>query len=130
MTEIAALFARSTASGWALCVIGVAGLFGIWRLHVLARPKMLELEITRDTGLRQEFIDEMRQLRDEVKSLRDENGELRKEIRELHGIIDGMRRENLTANLAVQRDAIGDRPVSKPMERALGKLDEIAGETT
>lgn len=52
---IAELFARSTASGWLLCAIGIAGLFGIWRLYVVARPKMLELEMDGEEKLRSEM---------------------------------------------------------------------------
>ncbi|RSV15695.1 hypothetical protein CA235_07535 [Sphingomonas sp. ABOLF] len=38
------MIARSTATGWWLCGIGMAGLFGMWRIYVMLRPKMEELK--------------------------------------------------------------------------------------
>lgn len=116
------------AGNWVIVAILVAALIRIL-------PRLKELEIGKNAGLRREFIEEMHALRvevsesrEEVKSLRSENEALRKEVRELHGVIDGMRRENLTANIEMQRAQIkqGGQEPSKPMKRALGKLDEIA----
>lgn len=66
-------------------------------------PRLRELENANNAGLRKEFIDEMTELRKEVKGLRDENTLLRREIHELHGVIDGMRRENQAAQISGQR---------------------------
>lgn len=125
--DLASMIARSTASGWLLCVIGITGLFGIWRLYVLARPRMLELEIGQNTGLRKEFIEEMQALREEVKGLRLENGELRHEIRELHQIIDGMRREQLQAGASEHAVLARHLPLTPAMSRALDSLDQVKG---
>lgn len=122
--DISGMIARSTASGWVLCLIG---LFGIWRLYVLGRPKMFELEIAKNSGLREEFIEEMAALRAEVKGLREENEHLRREIRELHGVIDGMRRENLTAHLAGQRVVAESLSRSPAIDRAIDSLKSVTG---
>lgn len=119
-------------------ILGIPGLtfggVGNWAIFaavvvaiVRIIPQMAKLKVEENAGLRREFIDEMRQLRDEVTQLRTENDILRKEVRELHGVIDGMRRENLTSHIVTQRDALGDRELSPPMQRAVGKLDEIVG---
>ncbi len=55
-----AALARSTISGWLLCVIGV---FGIWRLYVIGRPKMRELEIGADEQVRDELWKEINDLK-------------------------------------------------------------------
>lgn len=50
--SLGGLVARSTASGWLLCVIG---LFGVWRLYIIARPKMREIEQDGEEKLRAEM---------------------------------------------------------------------------
>ncbi|NLS27924.1 hypothetical protein S2M10_29260 [Sphingomonas sp. S2M10] len=90
---------------------GVWAIFGMLAAALLRhRWRMRQLDIDADklqieanSGLRREFIDEMHALRSEVKALREENGLLRREISELHRIIDGMRRENLSAQISGQR---------------------------
>lgn len=123
--NLGGMMARSTASGWLLCILGA---FGIWRLYVLARPKMRELEIRENAGLRKEFIEEMAALRAEVADLRVENSHLRDEIRALHGVIDGMRREQLqfgASEHAVLARSVPD--LSPEMSRALDALGRVKG---
>lgn len=86
--------------------------------------------------VRQEFIDEMaalrvevRESRDEIRELRDENTALRREIGELHGVIDGMRRENLAAQHSAQRVVADALPKSPQIERALSALGNVQGDT-
>lgn len=107
---------------WAIVAVLLAAFIRAW-------PKLKELEIGKNAGLRREFIEEMQALREEVTGLRNENGMLRQEVRELHKVIDGMRRGNLASNIEIQREIIGDRPVSAPLKRALKSLDEITGGT-
>lgn len=59
--DIASMVQRSTASGWILCIIG---LFGIWRLYVIARPKMRELEQNGEEKLRSEMWKDIAALKD------------------------------------------------------------------
>lgn len=123
--NLGGMMARSTASGWLLCIIG---LFGIWRLYVLSRPRMRELDIGENSGLRKEFIEEMAALREEVAGLRVENGELRREIRALHGIIDGMRRGQLQADLSEHSAMARQLPgLTAEMDRALDALERVKG---
>lgn len=102
-----------TPTFYALCV-AILGLFGI-----LARQwvPLRKLENENNAGLRKEFIDEMHALRTEVTGLRDDNATLRNEVkglrgendllrtelREMHNVIDGMRRENQSAQISGQR---------------------------
>lgn len=70
------------------------------------------------------LIDE---LREEIGLLRDENKQLRSEVRTLHGIIDGLRRAELSRNLHEQVEEVKAHPESltPEMRRAVEKLDEI-----
>lgn len=101
---IAAARAGATVAGHysplntALLTVAI-GLLGLLLRFHLANRKMT---IAVNGEVRQEFIDEMKALRDEVRELRDENSALRREISELHGVIDGMRRDQLTGQLATQ----------------------------
>lgn len=78
--------------------------------------------------VRSEFIEEMQALRVEVKGLRDENENLRREVRDLHGVIDGMRREGLAGQLTAQRVVAEMMPQTPAMERALRTLDGVTGD--
>ena len=102
------------------------GILGMLLHHSVTNRKMT---IAVNGEVRQEFIDEMKALRDEVRDLRDENTALRREISELHGVIDGMRRDQLTGQLATQtviaRQMGGMVP---PATRAaLDSLDAVKG---
>lgn len=135
--------AASTITGWTLCALALLGLFGIWRIYALQRTKMRELDIGEDATIRSEYIaemaalraeitafrDENRGLREEMKGLREENGELRKEVARLHQIIDGIRRETLTGQLAVQTviaREMGDA-IPPATRAALDSLDAVKG---
>lgn len=77
--------------------------------------------------VRSEFIEEMQALRLEVKGLRDENVSLRGEVRELHGVIDGMRREALQAGISTQRAVAQSLPpgfVPPATQEALNRMKE------
>lgn len=87
-----------------------------------------KLTVEENAGLRKEFIDEMHALRKEVRDLRRENDQLRDEVRGLHGVIDGMRRENLTGQLTAQRVMAENMPQTPAMDRALKKLGEVQGD--
>lgn len=76
-------------------------------------------------GLRAEFIAEMHALRDDVKALRTENDGLRKEVRDLHFVIDGMRKQNLATQMAMLR--AGEDRVSPEIEAAMDALESIPG---
>lgn len=126
--------AKGTASGWTLCVLGV-GVIGIL-LKILAaqRPKMKELEIGEDAGIRAfmaaqmgELREEMKGLRIETKDLRDENQALRAEVRALHGVIDGLRRESLQTGLSTQRAVVENLPAGFVPEKTLEALERIRG---
>lgn len=116
-----------TPTFYALCV-AIVGLFGI-----LARQwvPLRKIQVEENAGLRKEFIEEMAALRLEVSglrldneglrkgqdALRGENELLRKEVRELHGVIDGLRRENQAAQISGQR-AIREHLESLPQSGA------------
>ena len=103
----------------------LVGLIGLTTRTFIANRK---LTISENTGLRAEFIGEMHELRSEVKDLRVENENLRKEVRELHGVIDGMRREALSAHLSQQAHVLREMPDLPPGTRkALERLDQIRG---
>lgn len=92
--------------------------------YIRILPRLKELEINNSAGLRKEFIDEMGALRRDVKDLRNENDLLRKEIRELHGVIDGLRRANQAAQISGQRvvaDALASLP-SGPAAQSQGEV--------
>lgn len=101
------------------------GILGMLLRYQIANRKMT---IAVNGEVRQEFIDEMKALRDEVRELRDENTALRREIGELHGVIDGMRRENLAAQHSAQRVVADVLPKSSHIERALSSLGNIQGD--
>ena len=124
----------------ALLSVAITGLGLLLRNNLANRKLTLE----DNKGLRAEFIEEMRELRDEVKGLREENFGLRNEvkglrnegdmmrgeIRELHAVIDGMRRDNLTTTLAEQRvfiqKHVGLENLSPEMGKAMDDLSKIA----
>jgi uncharacterized protein YlxW (UPF0749 family) len=83
--------------------LNAIALMGLITLAVRYRLASRKLKIEENSGLRREFIEEMGALRQEVRDLRGENEILRKEIRELHAILDGVRRENQTAQVSGQR---------------------------
>lgn len=124
---ISGLLERSTASGWLLCCIALVGVLQLGRILAAQRPKMHELDIGERSGLREEFIAEMAALRDEVKGLREENSALRGEIRTLHGVIDGMRRENLQSALSTQRAVVGSLPPDFVPTKTREALERIEG---
>lgn len=119
--------AASTITGWTLCALGMLGLFGIWRIYVLQRTKMRELDIGEAESLRAAFVGEMTALRAEISGLREENAGLRAEVRQLHGIIDGMRRQNLQAGNSAARAVAEALPeeIIPPATRAA--LERIKG---
>jgi len=135
------LIARSTASGWLLCIIGVAGLIQLARIVATQRPKMRELDISEGESLRDALVGQMTALRDdikdlrgenhglrtEVKGLRDENQGLRNEVRALHGIIDGMRRENMQAGISTQRAVVESLPRDFVPDKTREALERIQG---
>lgn len=84
-----------------------------------------KVTIEENKGLRTEFITEMHALRDDVKSLRGENDNLRKEVRELHFIIDGLRKQNLSTQIAILRTA--DECASPGIQAAMDALEGIPG---
>lgn len=92
--------------------------------------------------VRQEFIAEMHALRDsvgglredndklrgEVRTLRRENDQLRDEVRSLHGVIDGMRRDNLQSGLSTQRAVVDSLPRDMVPPSTLAALDRLKGQ--
>lgn len=107
-----------TATGIWSILLTLAGILIVAVVaYIKIMPRLRELEINNNAGLRKEFIEEMAALRGEVTGMREENGELRdevkglrtenkvlrEEIRELHGVIDGLRRENQSAQISGQR---------------------------
>lgn len=66
---------------------------------------------------RQGYGELIEALTKEVHDLRSENAAMRKEIRELHGMLDGMRRENQAAQISGQR-VIADTLRSLPQGEA------------
>jgi len=126
---IAAFISRGTPSGWTLCVLALAGVILLARIHFTQAPQMRQLDISEGGILREAIAAEMKGLRDEVAGLREENTNLRAEVRALHGVIDGMRREALTGQLAVQTVVareLGDA-VPPATRAALNSLDAING---
>lgn len=116
------MLARSTASGWLLCLLVAAGLI---KLVINQRPKMRELDIGEDENIRAFFAAQIEGLRGEIKDLREENTALRNEVRTLHGVIDGMRREALQAGISTQRAVVGSLPRDMVPESTLAALDKI-----
>ncbi len=135
---LASFIAKGTPSGWTLCVLALGGIIILLKILAAQRPRMREMEIEADeakraaenaanTQIRAELRDEMKALRDEVKALRDENRGLRDEIKALHGVIDGMRRENLQAGISAQRAVMGTLPRDLVPERTRQALDRMEG---
>jgi FtsZ-binding cell division protein ZapB len=124
---IEGLIARSTASGWVLCILVVGGIIQITRVVANQRPKMRELDISEGEALRTAFVGEMQALRVEIKELREENQGLRNEVRALHGIIDGMRRESLQSALSTQRAVVSTLPPEFVPEKTREALERIQG---
>lgn len=123
--EGATLAGQFSPLNTALLTVAIGILSLLLRYQITNR----KMTIAVNGEVRQEFIDEMKALRDEVRELRDENGALRREIGELHGVIDGMRREALTGNLATQRAmarTMGDQ-VPPSTRAALDSLDNVRG---
>ncbi len=108
-----------------------------------------KLTIQVNGEMRQEWIDEMAVIRGELRGARDENeqlrddirtlrtevrkkddkiDQLRDEVRGLHGVIDGMRRENLTGQLTAQRMVADMLPQTPEIERAMKSLGNIQGD--
>lgn len=121
-----------TAAGvWSGVAVVVVAMIGAVVAYIKIMPRLRELEDTKklrllelennnNAGLRKEFIEEMAELRAEVRNLRkevqtrdDKIDLLRAEITELHGLIDGMRRENQAAQISGQR-VIADTLKSLP----------------
>lgn len=121
-SAISEMIARSTASGWILCLL-VAG--GLIKLVINQRPKMKELEIGEDEGIRAFFATQIEGLRIEIKDLREENTALRNEVRTLHGVIDGMRREALQVGISTQRAVVDSLPRDFLPESTRAALDRI-----
>jgi predicted nuclease with TOPRIM domain len=131
---LSALMGRSTASGWLLCIIGLAGVLQLGRILAAQRPKMKELEIGEDASIRAFMAAQMNELRDEIKGLRvetkdlrDENHALRKEVKDLHAVIDGMRREAVAAGISTQRAVLESLPVGFVPPSTKEALDRIKG---
>lgn len=123
-TSIISLAERSSLSGWVLCIL--VGMLILLQM-VKQRPELAKLEIGENGAIRAEYIKEMAALREEITGLRDENKSLRDEVRELHGMLDGLRREQLTNALATQsavaRAVVDEMP---PATRAaLDRLDML-----
>lgn len=108
-TQAAPIAVRSatgliTATGvWGMLLTLASILIVAVVAYIRVMPRLKELENANNAGLRKEFIEEMAALRDEVKGLRNENDLLRGEIRELHRVIDGLRRQNNAAQISGQR---------------------------
>lgn len=66
LTTVEGILSKGTASGWTLCVIGLVGLFGIWRIYVLQSPKRREQDIAEDAQLRVEKRDDIAKLTDRI----------------------------------------------------------------
>lgn len=116
------IIAGGTTSGWTLCLIAIIS-FATYLIK--QRPKMRELDIGEDSSIRTFLSSEISGLRTEIKDLRDENTALRAEIRELHGVIDGMRREALQGGLSAQRAVVQALPRGVVPESTLAALDRI-----
>lgn len=126
-SAIASVISKGTPSGWTLCVLGLVGVILLAKIALNQRPQMKELEMSEGASLRTAFVAEMTALRGEITELRDENNALRREIRELHAVIDGMRRENLTAHLSGQRVVAEALAHSPEIERAIDSLKNVKG---
>jgi len=121
-SALSEMVARSTASGWILCLL-VAG--GLIKIFINQRPKMKELDIGQDGEIRAFFATQIEGLRSEILALREENTALRSEIRSLHGVIDGMRRENLQIGISTQRAVVQSLPVDFVPDGLKAALDRI-----
>jgi len=116
------IIAKGTTSGWTLCVIALIS-FGTYLIR--QRPKMRELDIGQDGEIRAFFATQIEGLRSEILALREENTALRSEIRSLHGVIDGMRRENLQIGISTQRAVVQSLPVDFVPDGLKAALDRI-----
>lgn len=121
-SAFAEMASRSTLSGWGL--LAVALLFAFDKF-IKQRPKMKELEIGEDEGIRAFFATQIDGLRIEIRDLREENGALRAEVRTLHGVIDGMRREALQVGISTQRAVVDSLPRDFLPESTRAALDRI-----
>jgi chromosome segregation ATPase len=121
------LIARSTASGWVLCALVVGGLFQQWRMWTSQRPKMRELSDAADSSLRHDLMEQIdklwRQLSDERRECDKQIDAMQVEIKTLRDKIDGLVRQLIAYQVAEARRG----EVSPPMQRALGRLEDIAG---
>lgn len=109
--------------------IGMLGL--LLRYQIAARKLRLEEEVGDRAGWR-EVIDALReqvtQLSTQVTELQGENTALRKEIRELHGVIDGMRRDNLQKGNSAALAVANALPEGSVPPSTLASIKRIAGE--
>ena len=138
----ASIISKGTASGWTLCVLGLVGVILLAKIALMQRPQMKQMEISEGEALRTVFVSEMAALRSEVaklrednaglrgevRGLRDENKGLRDEVRQLHAVIDGMRREGLSGQISAQRVVADALPKSPEIERALMSLGNLQGD--
>ena len=84
---LSGMIERSTASGWMLCVIG---LFGIWRLYVLAQPRMRELKQAREADLLRERASEMAAMRERLEKLEAERAVDRHRLNNVTACLDAL----------------------------------------
>lgn len=135
-SAVSEMIARSTASGWVLCVIGITGVFALFKILAGQRPQMREMEIKRDAAEREAdekrdaeirafFSTQIGDLRSEILALRQENTALRAEIRELHGVIDGMSRQATQVGISTQRAVVESLPRDIVPQSTLAALDRI-----
>ena len=135
---IEGLIARSTASGWVLCLLVVGGLFQQWRMWTSQRPKMRELENAEDASLRADLMrmlaeartDHSNQIADIRREQQDERKTCDEKLRAMQAQIDGLIRQLVAAQVA-SGQAIELSPIARAAgERSLRARDEKMGEGT
>jgi predicted nuclease with TOPRIM domain len=91
---------RSTASGWALCLLVAGGLFAQWRIHAKQAPEMRKLDISEKAGRKsaesKATDDVIEQLRKELARMGERMGHLEERVEEL---------EHEKRAVTVERDA-------------------------
>ncbi|MDF0490043.1 hypothetical protein PX554_18065 [Sphingomonas sp. H39-1-10] len=129
---IEGLVARSTASGWVLCILVVGGLFQQWRMWTSQRPKMRELENAEDASLRADLMrmlaeartDHANQIADIRREQQDERHACDEKLRAMQAQIDGLVRQLIAAQVMTGRALEMSPEVRAAGERAMRVRDE------
>lgn len=96
MLELMAGSMKQAPWGWALLATAILSMVKIW-------PVVKQLAVSEHTTIRQEYVNEIKELRLEIKELRDENKQLRQQLTEVQLELAGSRSQHLSEQAAAIR---------------------------